>query len=119
MKGKRGAEKVTKATVKGTKATIRATGRAAQVAVKSVQAAVRVTVAAVMATIAMVKGTVVLIAAGGWVAVLIILLICAVILVAGTIEDFLPGFLNKQKTESTSGYLWKDLIYISKEKHIF
>ena len=79
MKGKRTVEQATKATVKETKATILVTGCAAQATVKSVQAAVKAVAAAVKTTIATVKGTAALIAAGGWVAVLIILLICAVI----------------------------------------
>ena len=79
MKGKRTVEQATKATVKETKATILVTGRAAQATVKSVQAAVKAVAAAVKTTIATVKGIIALIAAGGWVAVLIILLICVVI----------------------------------------
>ena len=47
-------------------------------------AAVRVTIAAVKATIAAVKGLIAAIAAGGWVAVVIILLICLIALIVGS-----------------------------------
>ena len=49
-----------------------------------VKAAVRVTIAAVKATIAAVKGLIAAIAAGGWVAVVIILLICLIALIVGS-----------------------------------
>ena len=89
-KGKKVTEKAAKTAVKGTKVTARFTKRATQATVKTVQAAVKATVAAIKGIAAGTKLTAAILAAGGWVAVLIILLICAVILVAGTIEDFLP-----------------------------
>lgn len=91
-KGKKVTEKAAKTAVKGTKVTARFTKRAAQATVKTVQATVKATVAAIKGIAAGTKLTAALIAAGGWVAVVIILLICTVILVAGTIEDFLPVF---------------------------
>lgn len=89
-KGKKVTEKAAKTAVKGTKVTARFTKRAAQATVKTVQAAVKATVAAIKGIAAGTKLTAAPIAAGGWVAVVVILLICVVIFVAGTIEDFLP-----------------------------
>lgn len=89
-KGKKVTEKAAKTAMKGTKVTARFTKRAAQATVKTVQAAVKATVATIKGIAAGTKLTAAILAAGGWVAVVVILLICVAILVAGTIEDFLP-----------------------------
>ena len=67
--------------VNTTKPTAKATAKAT---IAGVKAAVRVTIAAVKATIAAVKGLIAAIAAGGWVAVVIILLICLIALIVGS-----------------------------------
>ena len=75
-------EKAAKTTAKTAKATAKATQKAAQAAkaaaqatVKFVKVAAKAIVAAVKATVAAVKGIVAAIAAGGWVAVVVILVI--------------------------------------------
>ena len=59
--------------------------RAAQTAIKVAKAAIKATVEVVKATIAVLKETIALIIAGGWVAILIILIVCvaAVLIRAG------------------------------------
>lgn len=97
------AERSAKATVKTTQQAAKATQKSAQVATKSAKlaaqtsraasktavqsakAAVRGTVAAVRATVAAVQGLASLIAAGGWVAVAIIVLMCLIGLLLGSV----------------------------------
>lgn len=57
---------------------------AAKATVTGVKAAVKVTATAIKATIAAVKGLIAAIAAGGWIAVVIILLICLIALIVGS-----------------------------------
>ena len=62
--------------------------RAAQAAIKLAKVAFKATVEAVKATIAILKETIALIIAGGWVAVLIILIVCvAAVLIGGVVGD--------------------------------
>ena len=75
------AQKTAQATAKSAKASAKAAARAT---VTGVKAAIHVTVTAVKTTIAAVKGLIAAIAAGGWVAVVIILLICLIALVVGS-----------------------------------
>ena len=96
-------EKTAKATAKTAKATAKATARAAKAAAKAAKAAAQATVkfvkvaakaivAAVKATVAAVKGIVAAIAAGGWVAVVIILVIVIIGgLIAGICAIFTPN----------------------------
>ena len=86
------AEKAAQRAQKTAKATLKASGKAAQAAkeaakasVHGIKVAVKATVAAVKATVAAVKGIIAAIAAGGWIAVVVIVLICAVALVAGSV----------------------------------
>lgn len=97
------AERTAKTTVKTTKEAAKATERAAKVAAKSAQkaaqaakaaakaaaeglkAAAKVTVAAIKAIIAATKALITAIAAGGWVAVLVIVIICLIGLVASSV----------------------------------
>lgn len=58
--------------------------QAAKAAVTGIKVAVKATAAAIKATIAAIKGLIALIAAGGWVAVVIILLICLIALIVGS-----------------------------------
>ena len=85
------AQRTAKATQQTAKAAAKATQKAAQAAkataksaATGAKAAVKATAAAVKATIAAVKGLISAIAAGGWVAVLIILLICLIAMVSGS-----------------------------------
>ena len=78
--------------MKAAKVTVKAAQRAAQAAkvaakatVKIVKVAAKAVVAAVKATVAAVKGIVAAIAAGGWIAVVVILLICMIGLVVGSV----------------------------------
>lgn len=61
--------------------------RAAQAAIKFAKVAIKATVEAVKATIAILKETIALIIAGGWVAVLIILVICMAAVVIGCMME--------------------------------
>ena len=97
------AERTAKTTVKTTKEAAKATKRAAKATAKSAQkaaqaakaaakaaaqglkAAVKVTIAAIKAIIAATKALITAIAAGGWVAVIVIVIICLVGLVASSV----------------------------------
>ena len=86
------AEHTAKATKAAAKASAKAAQRAAQAAkatakatVTAVKAAVKATIAAVKAIIAGVKALVAAIAAGGWIAVVIIVVICLIALIAGSV----------------------------------
>ena len=81
-----------KATAKTAKVTVKAAQRAAQAAkvaakatVKFVKVAAKAIVAAVKAAVAAIKGIAAAIAAGGWIAVVVILLICIIGLVVGSV----------------------------------
>ena len=78
------AQQTAKAAAKASQKAAQAARTAVRATVTGVKAAARVTVAAVKATIAAVKGLVAAIAAGGWVAVVIILLICLIALIVGS-----------------------------------
>ena len=78
------AQQTAKTAAKASQKAAQAARTAARAAVTGIKAAARVTVAAVKATIAAVKGLVAAIAAGGWVAVVIILLICLIALIVGS-----------------------------------
>lgn len=77
------AQQAAKAAQKTAQATAKATLKAAQAARSAAKAAVAGAKAAVKATIASVKGLAAVIAAGGWVAVVIILLICVAAMIIG------------------------------------
>ena len=90
-KGIKTAQRTAKTAQQTAKAAAKATQKAAQAAkvtaksaATGAKAAVKATAAAVKATIAAVKGLIAAIAAGGWVAVLIILLICLIAMVSGS-----------------------------------
>ena len=74
-----------KAAAKAAKLAAQASKAAAKAAVATAKAAVKATIAFVKATIAAVKGLIALIAAGGWVAVLIIVIICLIGLLVGSV----------------------------------
>ena len=79
------AHKTAVAAAKAAKAAQRAARLAAKAAVKSTKVAVKAVIAAVKITVAAIKGLIALIAAGGWIAVLIILVICMVAMLVGSI----------------------------------
>ena len=78
------AQKTAQATAKSAKASAQAAKAAARATVTGVKAAIHATVTAVKTMIAAVKGLIAAIAAGGWVAVVIILLVCLIALVVGS-----------------------------------
>lgn len=95
----KGAKTTAKAAVKGTKAAAKAAVKAAQLikkaaiaTVKFVKVAVKAIIAAAKAVVAAVKGIVAAIVAGGWVAVLIIVIIVLVACVVGSVYAiFVPA----------------------------
>lgn len=78
------AQKTAQATVKGAKAAAQAARAAAKATAAGIKAAVKATVAAVKAIIAGTKALIAAIAAGGWVAVVVIVVICLIGLIAGS-----------------------------------
>lgn len=94
QKGVKTAQQTAKATAKTAKVTVKAAQRAAQAAkvaakatVKFVKVAAKAIVAAVKAAVAAIKGIAAAIAAGGWIAVVVILLICIIGLVVSSIDQ--------------------------------
>lgn len=83
-KGIKTAQRTAKTTQQTAKAAAKATQKTVQAAKATAKSAVTGAKAAVKATIATVKGLISAIAAGGWVAVLIILLICLIAMVSGS-----------------------------------
>lgn len=79
------AAKTAKVTVKAAQKAAQAAKAAAKATVKFAKVAAKAIVAAVKATVAAVKGIVAAIAAGGWIAVVVILLICLIGLVVGSV----------------------------------
>lgn len=79
------AQKSAQAVAKASKLAAQAAKAAAKTAVAAAKLAVKATVAMVKAAIAAIKGLVAAIAAGGWVAVVIILVICLIGMLVGSI----------------------------------
>lgn len=79
------AQKTAQATAKAAQKTAQAAKAAGRITAAGVKTAVRATVAAVKATIAASKGLIAAIAAGGWVVVVVILLICMIGMAVGSI----------------------------------
>ena len=79
------ATKTAKVTVKAAQRAVRAAKAAAKATVKFANVAAKAIVAAVKAAVAAIKGIVAAIAAGGWIAVVVILLICIIGLVVGSV----------------------------------
>lgn len=78
-------QKTAQTATKAAKLAAQASRVAAKATVVATKAAVKVTIATVKAAIAAIKGLVALIAAGGWIAVVIILIICMIGLLIGSI----------------------------------
>lgn len=93
QKGVKTAQRAAKASAKTAKVTVKAAQRAAQAAKAAAKAAVKfakvaakaIVAAAVKATAAAIKGIVAAIAAGGWIVVVVILLICMIGLEVGSV----------------------------------
>ena len=97
-----------KTAAKAAKLAAQASKAAAKAAVAATKAAVRATTAFVKATIAAVKGLVALIAAGGWIAVIIIIIVCLVGLLVGSVY----GVFFSTEANSTGG----ETIYTAMER---
>lgn len=94
-------QQTVKATAKTVKFTIKASQKAFQVAKLTAKATAKAVIATVKATIAAVKGTIALIAAGGWVAVVIILIICMfAFIISSPFGIFTCGGTNNTPTVS-------------------
>ena len=78
------AQKTAQATAKAAKAAAQVAKAAAKAAVTGIMAEVKATATAIKAAAAAIKGLIALIAAGGWVAAVIILLICLIALIVGS-----------------------------------
>lgn len=79
------AQKTAQATVKASQKAAQAAKATAKATATAVKAAAKATIAAVKAIIAAAKSLVAAIAAGGWVAVVVIILLCLVGLIAGSV----------------------------------
>ena len=79
------AQKTAQATVKASQKAAQAAKATAKATAATIKAAAKATVAAVKAIIAAVKGLIAAIAAGGWVAVVVIIVLCLVGLIAGSV----------------------------------
>ena len=109
----KGAKTTAKATVKGTKAAVKGTVKAAQLikraaiaTVKFVKVAVKAIIAAAKAVVAAVKGIIAAIVAGGWVAVLIIVIIVIVACIIGSVYAI---FVPAEDSEITIYSVTRDL----------
>ncbi|MDD3833619.1 MAG: CHAP domain-containing protein [Oscillospiraceae bacterium] len=89
-----------KTAAKSAKLAAQASKAAAKAAVTTAKAAVKATAALVKATIAAVKGLVALIAAGGWIAVLVIIIICLIGLLVGSVFGV---FFSGEDSRSVDG----------------
>ena len=109
----KGAKTTAKTTVKGTKAAVKgsvkvaqAIKRAAIATAKFIKVAVKAIIAAAKATIAAIKGIIAAIAAGGWVAVLIIVIIVIVACIVGSVYAI---FVPAEDSEITIYSVTRDL----------
>jgi len=107
-------QKAAKASAKAAKRSAQATKKAAEAAAKTAKAAVKATIAAVKAIVAGIKSLVIAIAAGGWVSVVIIVLITMVALIVGSCFGLFYSFgdssdytLQNAISEIHSDYLAK------------
>lgn len=86
------AQKTAKATLKASQKAAKAAQVAAKATVHGIEVAGKATVTAVKATAAAVKGIIAAIAAGGWSAIVVIVSICTIAMVVGTVFSFFtPG----------------------------
>ena len=106
--------KTAQATFKASKLAIQSARAKAKVAVVTAKVTVKATIAAIKAIIASVKGLVSLIAAGGWIAVVIILILCMVGIILSS--GFGIFFSNEQTV--SQGYTIKQVIYELNSEYI-
>lgn len=116
------AQKTAKATLKASEKAAKAAKVAAKATVHGIKVAVKATVAAVKATVAAVKGIVAAIAAGGWIAVVIIVVICIIAMAVGAVFSiFTPGkgdlSLNQVIFETENEYAEQMEIYKANIPH--
>ena len=99
------AQRTAQATAKAARAAAHAARAAAKATATGVKAAVKVTATAIKATIAAVKGLIAAIAAGGWIAVLVIVIICLIgLLIGSCFGIFFSG------EDSGSGYTMQNVV---------
>ena len=84
-KGIKTAKKVAETSTKVAKKTVQATKHAVKATAKAIKVAVKATIAAIKAIIAGTKALIAAIAAGGWVAVLVIVIICLIGLICASV----------------------------------
>lgn len=96
-----------KAAAKAAKLAAQASKAAAKAAIVTAKAAIKATIVFVKATIAAVKGLIALIAAGGWVAVVIILVICVVALIIGSCFGI---FFSNDTEQNQNGFTMTGVI---------
>ena len=84
-KAAKAAEKTAKASAKAAQKTAQAAKAAAKATIAGIKAAVKATVAVIKAIIAGIKALVAAIAAGGWVAVVVIIVICLIAAIIGSV----------------------------------
>ena len=99
------AQRTTQATARAAKATAHAARAAARAAVAAAKVAAKATIAAVKAIIAATKALIAAIAAGGWIAVLVIVIICLIgLLIGSCFGIFFSG------EDSGSGYTMQNVV---------
>lgn len=105
-KGIKTAQKTAKATAKASKRAMQTAKATARASAKAIKLAIKATISAIKAIIASVKSLISIIAAGGWVAVLIIIIICMVGMIAGSVYGiFFSKELKGKNGEVTIGYV--------------
>lgn len=92
-------EKTTKETIKASKRTMQIAKETAKRTAQGVKVAIKTTISAIKAIIAGTKALVAAIVAGGWVAVIVIIVICLVALMCSSIFGI---FFSSQKTSANS-----------------
>lgn len=92
-------EKTAKETIKASKRTMQITKETAKRTAQGVKVAIKTTISAIKAIIAGTKALVAAIVAGGWVAVIVIIVICLVALMCSSIFGI---FFSSQKTSANS-----------------
>ena len=99
------AQRTAQATARAAKATAHAARAAARAAVAAAKVAAKATIAAVKAIIAATKALIAAIAAGGWIAVLVIVIICLIgLLIVSCFGIFFSG------EDSGSGYTMQNVV---------
>lgn len=98
-------KKTAEVTVKASKKVVQATKKAVEYTAKAVKVSVKAVISACKAVVAAVKGIVAAIAAGGWIAVLII----AIVVIAGLVIGSIVAIFMPQENEETPLYVVQTL----------